>query len=116
MTVPILPEALSGTPCVVVAAKAAPSRVRILFIEQLSALIGKSTTTIRTFATRKGAQHLIPRPFKMPGSRRLCWYEADVLAWIESSRPAPEPPSKRRRGAPTKVERAAWAAGKAVAQ
>jgi predicted DNA-binding transcriptional regulator AlpA len=75
---------------------------RILFVEQLSALIGKTPTTIRTCATNAKYQHLIPKPFKMPHSRRLCWYEQEVLEWIDSQRPAPEP-VRRRRGRPTKV-------------
>jgi hypothetical protein len=75
---------------------------RILFVEQLSPLIGKTPTTIRTCATNAKYQHLIPTPFKMPHSRRLCWYEQDVLAWIDSHRPAPEP-VRRPRGRPTKA-------------
>lgn len=85
---------------------------RILFIEQLSALIGKTATTIRTCATNAKYAHLIPRPFKLPNSRRLCWYEHDVLAWINSTRPAEPPPKKRPRGRPTKAEQLArqrWA-------
>ena len=85
---------------------------RILFIEQLAALIGKRVTTIRTCATNAKYQHLIPAPFKLPHSRRLCWHEADVLRWIESTRPAEPPPRKRPRGRPTKVEQLArerWA-------
>ncbi|MCW5231665.1 helix-turn-helix transcriptional regulator [Verminephrobacter eiseniae] len=85
---------------------------KILFIEQLSALIGKTETTIRTCATNAKYAHLIPRPFKLPNSRRLCWYEHDVLAWINSTRPAEPPPKKRLRGRPTKVEQLArqrWA-------
>lgn len=87
--------------------------IRILFIEQLSALIGKSPTTIRTFATSSKYKHLIPPPFKMPGSRRLCWYEKDVLNWIESTQPVEPPPERRPRGRPTKREqqaRAVWLA------
>ncbi|WP_412766610.1 helix-turn-helix transcriptional regulator, partial [Burkholderia pseudomallei] len=60
--------------------------VRVLFIEELSRLIGKAPTTIRTCATNAKYLHLIPRPFKMPNSRRLCWWESDVLAWINASR------------------------------
>ena len=85
---------------------------KLLFIEQLSALIGKTETTIRTCATNAKYAHLIPRPFKLPNSRRLCWYERDVLEWIESTRPAEPPPPRRPRGRPTKAEqlsRARWA-------
>jgi len=90
---------------------------KILFIEHLSALIGKTATTIRTCATNAKYAHLIPRPFKLPNSRRLCWYEHEVLAWINSTRPAEPPPKKRPRGRPTKVEQLArqrWAETAAV--
>ncbi len=86
---------------------------KILFIEQLSILIGKTATTIRTCATNAKYAHLIPRPFKLPNSRRLCWYDHDVLAWINLGRPADPPPAKRPRGRPTKIEQLArqrWAA------
>lgn len=85
---------------------------RIIFIEQLALIIGKTETTIRTCATNAKYAHLIPRPFKLPHSRRLCWYERDVLEWIESTRPAEPPPPRRPRGRPTKAEqlsRARWA-------
>lgn len=85
---------------------------RCVLIEELSSLIGKTPTTIRTCATNKKYQHLIPPYFKMPHSRRLCWWEHEVLAWIELNRPAEPPPRKRPRGRPTKVEQLArerWA-------
>lgn len=85
---------------------------RCVLIEELSTLIGKAETTIRTCATNEKYKHLIPKPFKMPNSRRLCWWEHEVLAWIESNRPAEPPPPKRPRGRPTKVEQLArerWA-------
>ena len=91
----------------------------ILFVEQLSEQIGKTANTIRTCATNKKYQHLIPRPFKLPNSRRLCWYEHDVLAWINSTRPAEPPPAKRPRGRPTKTEqlsRARWQEPNAASQ
>jgi predicted DNA-binding transcriptional regulator AlpA len=109
-TLPVLPEAISGAPVAGNPSDALP--IRILFIEQVSQLLGKSVATVRTFATCKRYLHLIPRPFKMPHSRRLCWYESDVLKWIESARPAEPPPPRRRPGRPTKAEQVArqrWA-------
>lgn len=89
---------------------------RILFVEQLSLLIGKTATTIRTCATNEKYKHLIPRPFKMPNSRRLAWYEEEVLAWIAGAQVV-APSSKPRRGPPTKTERvAASAAGLGVTE
>lgn len=114
MTTPYMPEALAGKPFL---PPANPPEfvppVRILFVEQLSVLLGKTATTIRTFATNAKYHHLIPRPFKMPHSRRLCWYEHEVLAWIESTKPAAPPPQRRPRGRPTKAEQTAFARGRA---
>lgn len=76
---------------------------RPIFIEELSVLIGKATTTIRTCATNRKYQHLIPRPRKMPNSRRLFWYEEDVTAWQAAFSPV-EPVERKRRGRPTKAE------------
>jgi predicted DNA-binding transcriptional regulator AlpA len=59
---------------------------RVIFIEQLAELIGKTPATIRTFVSKDRYRHLIPEPFKMPHSRRLCWYEHEVVAWIEQNR------------------------------
>lgn len=93
--------------------QAAPVR-RVLFIEDMVERIGKTATIIRTCATNQRYMHLIPRPWKMPGSRRLCWFEDEVMDWIQSSRPAIPPPRKRPRGRPTKAEQLAkqrWASG-----
>jgi predicted DNA-binding transcriptional regulator AlpA len=82
---------------------AEPSVKRPIFIEELSVLIGKAVTTIRTCATNRKYHHLIPRPRKMPNSRRLFWYEDDVSAWQAASTPV-GPVAQRRRGRPTKME------------
>lgn len=100
-----------ATPIVTTAGNSRPLP-RVIFIEQLADIIGKTATTIRTCATNAKYFHLIPRPWKMPHSRRLCWYEHDVLAWVDSHRPAATPPLVRPRGRPTKVEQIArlrWA-------
>jgi len=76
--------------------------VRIIFIEQLSAITGKTLTHIRTCATNSKYLHLIPRPWKMPHCRKLGWYEREVLQWIESQRPALPEIVRRPRGRPTK--------------
>ena len=84
-----------------------PANTRLVFIEELAVMIGKSVTTIRTCSSNQKYHHLIPRPRKLPNSRRLCWTLADVLSWIESSRPAEPPPLRRPRGRPTKAEQLA---------
>jgi predicted DNA-binding transcriptional regulator AlpA len=76
---------------------------RTIFIEELSAIIGKTATTIRTCATNAKYHHLIPRPRKMPNSRRLFWYEEDVRAWQAASTPVGTL-IRRRRGRPTKTD------------
>lgn len=81
------------------------SSSRLLFIEEVSLQIGKTATTIRTCATNEKYFHLIPRPFKLPSSRRLLWREEDVQAWINQATTVGQ--VKRRRGAPTKAERVA---------
>ncbi|MBA4109839.1 MAG: hypothetical protein C0487_09640 [Leptothrix sp. (in: Bacteria)] len=85
----------------------APVQRKVLFIEDLVEIIGKTATTIRTCASNTKYQHLIPRPWKMPNSRRLCWFQDEVLDWVESCRPASPPPAKRPRGRPTKAEQLA---------
>ena len=81
------------------------STSRLLFIEEVSLQIGKTATTIRTCATNSKYFHLIPRPIRLPNSRRLAWKEEDVQAWINQATPVGQ--VRRRRGAPTKAERAA---------
>lgn len=75
----------------------------IIFIDQLSVLIGKKVTTIRTCSSDHRYLHLIPRPSKLPGSRRLCWLKTDVLSWLES-RSVVLPVSVPTLGRPTKRE------------
>lgn len=95
-----------------------PELPQILWIEDLSSLIDKTATTIRTCATNQKYAHLIPRPFKLPNSRRLCWYREDVLAWMSgatSVQPSKKPVT--RPGPPTKAERiAAQKAGMSVSE
>lgn len=96
MHIPDMPEALTGPPIVRARHEQSATPVRILFIEDLSRLIGKTPTSIRTFATNKKYKHLNRGPFKLPHARRLCWYEHEVLKWIDSTQPAIPPPPGRR--------------------
>lgn len=45
----------------------------------------------------------------MPNSRRLCWYEHEVMQWVESQRPALPAQVRRPRGRPTKQDQLARA-------
>ena len=74
-----------------------------IFCEELALLIGKTCNTIRTCSTNEKYAHLIPRPSKLPRSRRLVWRRADVLNWIQNA--ALVQPAKKV-GAPTLAERA----------
>jgi predicted DNA-binding transcriptional regulator AlpA len=74
----------------------------IIFIEQLSQLIGKATTTIRTCATNAKYFNLIPKPSKMPASRRLFWTREEVDSWLNRSTTVN--PVKRS-GRPTKRDK-----------
>jgi predicted DNA-binding transcriptional regulator AlpA len=76
---------------------------RIIQISELSQLINKTETTIRTCATNAKYLHLIPRPFKLPASRRLCWLLSDVLVWLGKAQQV-QPTARRRRGRPTKTQ------------
>lgn len=77
---------------------------KILFVEDVARLIGKSVNTIRTCATNKKFEHLIPRPFKLSHSRRLCWFEHDVQQWIKSGVPVEVKAAARRPGRPRNIE------------
>lgn len=99
----------SGAPSATAIASGTDS-LRTLAVPDMAQLLKLSETTIRTYATAQRYLHLIPRPFKRPGGRRLLWREQDVLKWLESGRPASVPPPPRRpRGRPTKAEQAARA-------
>lgn len=73
-----------------------------LTVEQLSAVIHKSPGTIRNDAS--SAPHRLPPIFRAPGTTKLLFIEADVLAWIAANTVSH---TKSRRGAPTKLERIA---------
>lgn len=77
---------------------------RIVFIEELAGLIGKTEATIRTCSSVQRLQHLIPRPFKLPGSRRLCWWDCDIFEWMANGQTVQPSTPLAKRGRPTKAE------------
>ncbi len=79
------------------------SAARVLYIEDLAQRLKMTVKTIRTYTGNSKYAHRIPKPFKLPGSRRLCWLEADIEAWIAAGYAAPLP-EKRTRGRPTMIE------------
>lgn len=84
-----------------------PPLPRLLFSEDLARITGLSITTIRCYTgNKKKFGHLLPKWFKLPGSRRLTWLEADVIAWVKAGQTA-MPAAKRPRGRPTKAEQVA---------
>ena len=58
--------------------------IRMLRAEDLAPLLGRAVTTIKTDVRRR--PETLPPRFKIPGSNRVMWLEADVLAWIEAQR------------------------------
>lgn len=58
--------------------------VKMLRAEDLVPLLGRAVSTIKTDARRR--PETLPPRFKIPGSNRLRWLEADVLAWVEEQR------------------------------
>lgn len=92
MSAPHLPET-SDTPFERSTLSHKPS-LRLLYIEDLAPLIGKTPSTIRTFVSRRDSyRHLIPPPYKLPGSLRLVWYEDDVAQWLAATTPVFPPQS-----------------------
>lgn len=58
--------------------------IRMLRAEDLAPLLGRAASTIKTDVRRR--PETLPPRFKIPGSNRVMWLEADVLAWIEAQR------------------------------
>jgi hypothetical protein len=84
----------------------------LLTVEQLSAYLRKSVSSIRSDATRNPQS--LPPICRRPGTKRLLWRLEDVEKWlaehvtpIEAPLPASAPPQKQRRGRPTKAEQIA---------
>lgn len=60
------------------------SSLKTLGPDELSQLIGRKASTIKTDLSRK-PESLPPR-LRIPGSNKLLWLEADVLKWLEDCR------------------------------
>lgn len=58
--------------------------LKTLTVEDLSELIGRKASTIRTDVSRR-PESLPPR-LRIPGSSKVLWLETDVRAWLESCR------------------------------
>lgn len=59
-------------------------------VEELSSLIFRAVPTIKNDLSRKPSS--LPPRIVMPGSKKLVWLEADVMAWLEQCRQVSEPP------------------------
>jgi hypothetical protein len=77
----------------------------VLFVADLAKLLNLSQLTVRFYAgnREKWGQMLSPF-FKLPSSRRLCWYATDVQTWLDDARSKSLTVKRRRRGRPTKKE------------
>lgn len=62
----------------------ASEALKMMTAEDLAPLLGRAVSTIKVDARRR-PQSLPPR-LRIPGSRRLVWLEADVVAWFERCR------------------------------
>lgn len=86
----------------------------LLTVEQLSAYIHKSVTSIRSDVTRNPAS--LPPICRLPGTKRLLWRIEDVEGWLALHvsggaasiivQPATDN-AKPKRGRPTKAEQVA---------
>jgi hypothetical protein len=91
----------------------------LITVEELSAYIHKSVSSIRSDATRN--PHSLPPICRLPGTKRLLWRVEDVERWLEQhvefQVAIPEAPlaRERRRGRPTKAEQVARAAAHSLA-
>lgn len=79
---------------------ATEDRRTLIHIERVAELLGIGVTSIRTYANNPSHHHRIPLPFRIEGRRKLCWYQEDVLAWLEARRVLPLP-EHRPRGRPS---------------
>lgn len=86
----------------------------LLTVEQLSAYIHKSVTSIRSDASRNPAS--LPPICRLPGTKRLLWRIEDVEVWLAThvrgdaaplATPQATETSKPKRGRPTKAEQVA---------
>jgi predicted DNA-binding transcriptional regulator AlpA len=77
--------------------------IKTIGVEELSALIFRAVPTIKNDLYRK--PNSLPPRIVMPGSKKLVWLEADVVAWLEKCRQVVEPvvPQKLVKGGASKV-------------
>jgi len=77
----------------------------LLFVSDLAKLLNLSELTVRFYSgNRKKYGQKLPPFFKLPGSRRLCWYSTDVQTWLDGARAQSLGVKRRGRGRPTKQE------------
>lgn len=83
--------------------------MQTLTVPDMARLLGLTETTIRTYATARQYIHLLPRPFKRPGGRRLLWDADEVRAWLAAGRPPSIEKPRKQRGRPSKTQQVARA-------
>jgi len=86
----------------------------LLTIEQLSAYLHKSVTSVRSDTVRNPTS--LPPICRLPGTKRLLWRIEDVESWVaqhvqgsptETTAPVVNNDTKRKPGRPTKAEQIA---------
>ena len=65
--------------------------LKLLKAEDLASLLGRAASTIKSDVRRR--PETLPPRFKVPGTNRLRWLEADVVEWMAKHREL----SKRRK-------------------
>lgn len=82
--------------------------LKLFTTDDIARILRKSVHTVRHDLTRNPRS--LPPRCALPGTNRNLWRPQDVEAWLASHVAAPIPdapqPVRRRRGAPTKAERA----------
>ena len=73
--------------------KPEPIALKMMTVEELSALIHRAVPSIKSDLTRK-PESLPPR-IKMPGSKRLLWLEQDVIDWLQMCRQVTQQRTRR---------------------
>ena len=58
--------------------------LKMMTAEDLAPILGRAASTIKVDVRRR--PHTLPPRFKIPGSNRVRWLEADVLEWVRKQR------------------------------
>src|ERR1035437_1798532 len=80
---------------------------RILHVEDIAELFHLTIGTVRQYTGNKELNHLLPKWFKFPGQRRLCWLDSTVHEFLLAAQVEPDQDLPKPKGRPTKSEQIA---------